>query len=83
MQNKFAAGEKIQILVKSLIDIASVDPESGLIDEAFLEKSPVSNGPKVLKKGEIPGAPAQTAPARRIYGLSLNLDLHYDIQVRL
>jgi hypothetical protein len=79
-KSKFVAGTKIKLLVKSLIDIASVDPESGLVDEAFLEKSPVSNGPKVLKKGEIPGAPAQTAPARRIYGLSLNLDLHYDIQ---
>jgi hypothetical protein len=79
-KSKFAAGQKIKLLVKSLIDIASVDPKTGEIDSSFLERSPSSNGPKLLKEGDIPGAPAQPGPARRIYGLSLNLDLHYDIQ---
>jgi len=74
-KSMYPAGEKIRILIKRLIDIASVDAKTGKVDQMFLEHHAEENG--VASTSLMPG---QRAPARRIYGLTVELDLKYEIQ---
>jgi len=60
------AGDKIKLLISQILDIATNNEKN------FLDKPPTSNGPTVLDN--------QPLPVRRIYGMTLNMDLVYKIQ---